>query len=884
MGVRKMHDKCDFCGLTRDEFIKKYHAHYGFSNIPYAQMKIGDLRAVDHAWNMSFCHQLEKYTCAPCCGTACGHEIDCYRWKPVLVEQNGEELIFKRLIKESDIEKVLDYKLRNVVATKDGSCAVVALYVNDELRHKDKLLLCRANDRTKFVNKSALAVCETDLMYIDDYLRYNLPQPTRAKAGSGQQTTNGEQSDEQLKEESLNFLKDPRLLYNVLQLIKKLGVAGEEKNALLLYLQGTSRLLAEPFHTMIKSESSSGKNYLISKVSQLFPPESIKQFSYVTSKALFHAAPTSDLKHRWLQIIELAGTEEAEYSIRVMESEGDLRLAISVRDPETNEWFMEERVVEGPVAMTTTTTKPKVTIDNETRVLSMFLDESTQQTKRTFKVATAKYKPDSCPPDPEAIAIAQNAQRLLENVRVIIPYADILAESFPATLIRARRDFPRFLALIEVSAFIHQYQRLVFEKNGVKHIVATLADYYIAKLAEENFARSMNQLPPNSERILERMTEYCASKTANEKNEDAMYEIEFTRKDIKQQTGFNIMAVKRYVEPLENTFFEVVEGGQGKTYLYRLTKETPTPLRLPEPRELLETLTKDGKLPNFKTLTDMGVKVTTDGKTPNFNTLTGMGVKVAIDGKTPNFNTLTEGCGNIVHTISQGLYDPLTGEEVDPWAERVYTPIPARKSVKVLKSAHLSTEKHFNSADVKVVLKLDRDEIAGSQTLDENTKAHLQNYLLSHRGIPKRFFVEDLLKQYPNLDRMCLEEFYETAKSSEISPPNDQKMVLDEAKIRLVFDTLREEYETTWKDAGFVQIIPLQVAVARKGFDKYDEIDAIVEHLLDKELIEEVPNPRAGKCYRPAVGTTRASEGERGVAQRARPDGAWRTSERGVGT
>jgi DNA primase len=67
-----------------------------------------------------------------------------------------------------------------------------------------------------------------------------------------------------------------------------------------------------------------------------------------------------------------------------------------------------------------------------------------------------------------------NAQRLLEPLPVVIPYADRL--TFPSAWMRTRRDHARFLNLIEVSAFLHQHQGE--GRSGA--IVASLADYAVA--------------------------------------------------------------------------------------------------------------------------------------------------------------------------------------------------------------------------------------------------------------------------------------------------------------------------------------------------------------------------------------------------------------------
>ena len=61
--------------------------------------------------------------------------------------------------------------------------------------------------------------------------------------------------------------------------------------------------------------------------------------------------------------------------------------------------------------------------------------------------------------------------------QIRIPFAPRLAEVFPPNLVRARRDFPKLLGLIEASAFLHQHQR---ERDG-DVVIASPQDYRIAR-------------------------------------------------------------------------------------------------------------------------------------------------------------------------------------------------------------------------------------------------------------------------------------------------------------------------------------------------------------------------------------------------------------------
>ena len=73
----------------------------------------------------------------------------------------------------------------------------------------------------------------------------------------------------------------------------------------------------------------------------------------------------------------------------------------------------------------------------------------------------------------------QNAQRLLEPLPVVVPYAELL--TFPSSWLRTRRDNLRLLNLIEAMAFLHQQQRPHKRlASGAEYIEATVEDYAIA--------------------------------------------------------------------------------------------------------------------------------------------------------------------------------------------------------------------------------------------------------------------------------------------------------------------------------------------------------------------------------------------------------------------
>ncbi|NIN92529.1 DNA primase, partial [bacterium] len=113
---------------------------------------------------------------------------------------------------------------------------------------------------------------------------------------------------------------------------------------------------------IVKGESSAGKSYLVSSVSQFFPEEDILEFTALTPKALFHRK--DNIKHKALIVYERSGAEESDYSIRTLQSEKKLIFSTPVKDPLTGNFETQDIEIEGPIAYIETTTRSHIHPEN----------------------------------------------------------------------------------------------------------------------------------------------------------------------------------------------------------------------------------------------------------------------------------------------------------------------------------------------------------------------------------------------------------------------------------------------------------------------------------------------------------------------------------------
>ena len=376
------------------------------------------------------------------------------------------------------------------------------------------------------------------------------------------------------RDEALALLRDPRLLERVARDIGRCGVVGEQTNTLVGYLAATSRKLDAPLAVVIQSTSAAGKTSVMDGVLALMPPEELVQYSAMTGQSLFYMGE-QDLKHKILGIVEEQGAERASYALKLLQSEGELTIASTGKDPATGKLVTQTYRVEGPVMIFLTTTAIEVDEELLNRCLVLTVDEGREQTRaihaeqrlgQTLPGLLARQ-------EREAIRrVHRNAQRLLRPLLVVNPFAEQLSFADHAT--RTRRDHMKYLTLIRTVALIDQHQRPVrrVEHGGktVEYIEATRADVEVATtLAHAVLGRSLDELPPQTRRLLELLDAMVTARAGAKAT--ARGNVRFTRREVREHTRWGPTQVQLHLRRLEELEYVVVHrGGRGATMEYEL--------------------------------------------------------------------------------------------------------------------------------------------------------------------------------------------------------------------------------------------------------------------------------------------------------------------------
>jgi hypothetical protein len=270
----------------------------------------------------------------------------------------------------------------------------------------------------------------------------------------------------------------PHILDCFAQALEQHGVVGEVPAVKLLYLVVTSRLLERPVSCVVKGPSSGGKSYLVQEVLRFFPAHAYYALSAMSERALAHSK--EPLVHRVLVIYEAAGlrSDFTSYLLRSLLSEGRVRYEIVEKKQDGFQARLIER--EGPTGLLVTTTAIGLHPENETRLLSLTVTDTPDQTRRVLHATASQYKGAESQQRASDLTPWHAFQAWLEagDHRVSIPYADHLAVLIQPVATRLRRDFMAVLTLIRTHALLHQACR---ERDGQGSIVATLEDYAVVR-------------------------------------------------------------------------------------------------------------------------------------------------------------------------------------------------------------------------------------------------------------------------------------------------------------------------------------------------------------------------------------------------------------------
>jgi DNA primase catalytic core len=476
------------------------------------------------------------------------------------------------------------YRVRGLEKNASYDCLKVNVLASREIDgaasegvHVDTFDLYQARHRATFVRAAA-----AELGVAEDIIKADLAKLLLALETEQEKLLKAAQipeapvprMDEGERDSALALLKSPDLLARIANDFGRCGIVGERSNALVGYLCAISRKLDRPLALLIQSTSAAGKSSLLDAMLRFVPEEDRIVYSAMTGQSLFYMGEMN-LKHKLLAIAEEEGAHRASYALKLLQSEGELTIASTSKDPTSGKLVTEEYHVEGPVMIALTTTAAEVDEELLNRCLVLSVDEGRAQTqaihaaqrqRRTLSGLLAKIEREAI------LTQHQNAQRLLEPLAVVNPYAHRL--TFLDDRTRTRRDHEKYLTLIDVIALIHQHQREVKTmRHGARetrYVEVTLDDIALAnELAHEVLGRTLDELPPQTRRLLRLLVQMVDAHC--ERHQIGRAQHRFSRRWVRELTRWGDTQLKIHLARLvELEYLLVHRGGRGQSFEYEL--------------------------------------------------------------------------------------------------------------------------------------------------------------------------------------------------------------------------------------------------------------------------------------------------------------------------
>ena len=358
------------------------------------------------------------------------------------------------------------------------------------------------------------------------------------------------------------FLKEPNLMQRTGEAIGKSGVIGEEYNRILMYIIFTSRKLNHPLHIVSLGSSGTGKTHLQETVSELIPDEDKLEITSLSENAFYYFGQR-ELSNKLILIEDLEGAMNVLFPLRELQSKKRISKTVTFKDTRGITKTIT-LTVEGPVSVAGCTTRERIYEDNANRSFLIYLNESIEQDNKIMEyqrlLSAGKINTEA---QEQIKKLMQNTQRILQNIKIVNPYAPQL--ELPKEVFKPRRTNKHYIDFIEAVTFYHQHQReqQADESTGEIYIETTIEDIEEAnKLMKEILLRKSDELSGACRNYFEDLKKYLEESKQST----------FTNRITGQALRVAHSTIKRYhLELLTAGLIKLNQNKKTKTYWYEVT-------------------------------------------------------------------------------------------------------------------------------------------------------------------------------------------------------------------------------------------------------------------------------------------------------------------------
>jgi len=394
-------------------------------------------------------------------------------------------------------------------------------------------------------------ICQLE-SYKLERLRY--PQGEREKAF--------EMSEEE-EQAAKKYLSDKNLITNLQSDLEKIGILGEEENALTLFLAMSSHASETPFSVLCLAKCGIGKSYLLQKLSACMPRNSYTFHTQISDNALYYF-DSRQIDGKALFIEDLEWTNEMLMPLSTLQTHGKL---IKTRATKDKDGMLHSTTFEvaGKLCLIACAYAEKNYEQLSLPFLCLHLDHS-----HTQDINIMEYQKKCKAGLINQSDITQIQRRLqcviasLKPANIINPFAPLI--DLPNDLPHPRKTLLLLLNFIDTITYFNQYQReTVTDKTTGEIMIKTHPkDIELAfNLLKTSLFRRADELSTNARGFYNWLCSYLKKAETTQ----------FSAIDIRKEKRIHPRTLNRYLQEL--TLFQYIQVAGGNRfregYLYKIT-------------------------------------------------------------------------------------------------------------------------------------------------------------------------------------------------------------------------------------------------------------------------------------------------------------------------
>jgi len=302
-------------------------------------------------------------------------------------------------------------------------------------------------------------------------------------------------------EETIKKLKDPEIFQNIKYELDKDHIEDNKAKMFLFAVCCLSKLKPDyRFSCNLTGDSSEGKTNLWKTVCKHLPSEWYLDTTRITRSELEDSVYGFDL----IYVGERSSNRENEEQLKQLSEDG-MCIKKKDKDEKGRNFSIERKHPRKVIIWSTTDTSDEEEISTRICEISVHgnenkytkVNDNTKETASDFskEIQREKRKINS--------TWIEKALRLMKDFDIVtIPYAELFPVNSNNS--RSQRDLKKVFNLIRSIAWIHQYQRIQFEYEGHKILVASPEDFYNAmEIGKEIFDQSLSGLEPRLQEVID---------------------------------------------------------------------------------------------------------------------------------------------------------------------------------------------------------------------------------------------------------------------------------------------------------------------------------------------------------------------------------------------